>query len=104
MRARERQRHRQKEKPAPHREPDVGLDPRTQGSWPELKVDVQPLSHPSIPKKSLLFYFFNIILYGHYIPAVNCDSINSNSSSNSLHNRKPISISDFKTLVIEGGA
>ena len=26
----ERQRHRQREKQAPHREPDVGLDPRTQ--------------------------------------------------------------------------
>ena len=29
---RERQRHRQREKQAPCREPDVGLDPRTQGS------------------------------------------------------------------------
>ena len=27
-------------------EPDVGLDPRTPGSPPELKADAQPLSHP----------------------------------------------------------
>ena len=45
----ERQRHRQKEKQALCREPDVGLDPRTPGSWPELKADAQPLSHPGAP-------------------------------------------------------
>ena len=28
------------------REPNVGLDPRTPGSWPEPKADAQPLSHP----------------------------------------------------------
>ena len=43
----ERQRHRQREKQAPCREPDAGLDPRTLGSRPELKVDTQPLSHPA---------------------------------------------------------
>ena len=32
------------------REPDVGLDHRTPGSWPELKADVQPLSHPVVPQ------------------------------------------------------
>ena len=31
------------------REPNVGLDPRIQGSHPEPKVDVQPRSHPSVP-------------------------------------------------------
>ena len=30
-------------------EPDVGLDPMTPGSRPELKADAQPLSHPGIP-------------------------------------------------------
>ena len=44
MRDTERQRHRQKEKQAPCREPDVGLDPRTWGSCPELKASVQPNS------------------------------------------------------------
>ena len=34
MRDTERQRHRQKEKQAPCREPDVGLDPRSPGSHP----------------------------------------------------------------------
>ena len=41
------ERHREAEgKQAPHGEPDAGLDPRTPGSWPEPKVDAQPLSHP----------------------------------------------------------
>ena len=43
------QRHRQREKQAPCREPDVGLDPRTPGSFPGLKVGTKPLSHPGIP-------------------------------------------------------
>ena len=32
----------------PCREPDVGLDPRTPGSRPELRADAQLLSHPGI--------------------------------------------------------
>ena len=48
MRDRERQRHRLREKQDPCREPDVGLDPRTPGSRPELKADAPPLSHPGI--------------------------------------------------------
>ena len=48
MRDRERQRHRQKEKLALHREPDMGLNPGTLGSHPQLKADAQPLSHPGI--------------------------------------------------------
>ena len=46
MRDTERQRHRQREKQALCGESDVGLDPRTPGSRPEPKADVQPLSHP----------------------------------------------------------
>ena len=49
MRDTERQRHRQREKRAPCREPSVGLDPWTPGSRPELKADAQMLSHPGIP-------------------------------------------------------
>ena len=37
-RGREKQRHRQREKQAPCREPDVGLDPGTLGSHPGLKA------------------------------------------------------------------
>ena len=48
MRDTERQRHRQKEKPTPCEEPDVGLHPRTPGSNPELEADAQPLSHPGV--------------------------------------------------------
>ena len=46
MRDTERQRHRQREKQTPCREPDVGLDPWTLGLHPEPKADTQPLSHP----------------------------------------------------------
>ena len=50
----ERQRHRQREKQAPCREPDVGLDPRTPGSHPGLKAGAKLLSHPGIPPENIL--------------------------------------------------
>ena len=37
-REREAQGYKQREKQAPHREPDVGLDPRAPGSHPGLKA------------------------------------------------------------------
>ena len=47
-RERERQRHRQREKQAPCGEPDVGLEPRTQGS-PELVIlNSETVNTPSI--------------------------------------------------------
>ena len=49
-----RQKHRQKDKQSPCREPNVGLDPGTPGSCPEPKADAQPLSHSGIPR-GLLF-------------------------------------------------
>ena len=49
MRETERKRHRQREKQALCREPNVGLDPRSPGSHPEPKADTQPLSHPCVP-------------------------------------------------------
>ena len=39
----------QREKQAPHREPDAGLDSGTPGSNLEPKTDAQPLSHSGIP-------------------------------------------------------
>ena len=42
-------RHRQREKQAPLREPDAGLDPGTLGSCCEPKADAQPMSHPDVP-------------------------------------------------------
>ena len=45
---RERGRDRRREKQAPHREPDVGLDPRIPGSRPGPKAGAKPLSHPGI--------------------------------------------------------
>ena len=44
----DRERERQREKGAPHKEPDVGLNPIL-GSHPVLKADAQPLNHPGIP-------------------------------------------------------
>ena len=38
-----------REKQAPCRDPDVGLDPGTLGSWLEPKADPQPPSHPDVP-------------------------------------------------------
>ena len=46
---REKQRHRQREKQAPCREPKVGLDPGTPGPYPRPKAGAKPLSHPGIP-------------------------------------------------------
>ena len=43
------ERHRQREKQAPCREPDVGLDPGTPGSRPGPKAGAKPLGHPGIP-------------------------------------------------------
>ena len=57
------QRHRQREKQASCGEPDVGLDPGTQGSFPEPKADAQPLSHPGIPNPDFLnnMYYINYL-------------------------------------------
>ena len=48
MRDTERQKHRQRDKQALCGETDVGFHPRTVGSPPEPKADVQPLSHPGV--------------------------------------------------------
>ena len=53
QRKRQRPRHRQREKQTPHKEPDVGFDPGTLGSRPELKTDTQPLSNPGAPLHGL---------------------------------------------------
>ena len=45
----QRQRHRQKEKQAPHKEPNEGTRSWIPGSGPEPKADIQPLSHPGVP-------------------------------------------------------
>ena len=45
---RDTERQRQKEKEAPCKEPDVGLDPRTLGFYPKLKADSQLLSLPGV--------------------------------------------------------
>ena len=44
---------RQREKQAPRREPDVGLDPGSQ-DHDEPKAGAQLLSHPGIPKDYIL--------------------------------------------------
>ena len=59
MRDRERETEveRQREKQAPCREPDVGLDPGTPGSCPGLKAGAQPLILPGVLVEGL---------YGHF--------------------------------------
>ena len=47
---REGQRHRQRGKQPPCKEPDVGLDPKIPGAQPEPKADAQPLSHLGLPE------------------------------------------------------
>ena len=50
---RDRERDRQREKQAPCKEPNMGLDPGTPGSYPGLKADAKPLSHPGILSANL---------------------------------------------------
>ena len=45
----ERQIHRQREKQASCRKPNVGLYPGTLGSCPGPKADAQPLRYPGVP-------------------------------------------------------
>ena len=58
---RDTQRNRQKEKQAPCRKPDVGLDLGTPGSRPEPKADTQPLSHPGVPLSNVLTTFRDML-------------------------------------------
>ena len=74
-RQREGQRHTCREKQAPFREPDVGLNPGTPRSRSGAKAEAQPLSHPGIPSFHCLskhelgcswvrfkpFYLYNIM-------------------------------------------
>ena len=46
---RKRQKHSRGRSRLPHRQPNMGLDPRTLGSHPEPKAGTQPLSHPGVP-------------------------------------------------------
>ena len=50
----QRQRYRQRGKQASCGEPNAGFNPRTLESWPESKVDAQPLSHRGAPKVRFL--------------------------------------------------
>ena len=69
MRERDRQRHRQREKQALCREPNVGLNPGTPGSCPGPKAGGKPLSHPGVPlptifkAKDLVSATYNIMIF-----------------------------------------
>ena len=52
MRDRERQSETQADGEADSRKPDMGLDPRSPGSHPELKGSAKPLSHPGCPLRN----------------------------------------------------
>ena len=60
MRDKGRQRHRQREKQAPCRESDAGLDLRIPGSCPGPKAGAQLLSHPGVPKSLMLNHLSHI--------------------------------------------
>ena len=47
----------ERQKQAPRREPNVGLDPRTPGSHPGPKAGAKPLSHSGIPNNLNLYLF-----------------------------------------------
>ena len=51
MRDTQKQKLRQRENPAPCREPDMGLDPRTPGPRPEPKTRCSTTESPSCPSK-----------------------------------------------------
>ena len=70
---RDRQGHKQREKQAPCREPDAGLDPGTPGSGPGLKAGTKPLSHQGIPSK----YFLRASVY----QVIGNSSLNKGSTS-----------------------
>ena len=55
-----RQRHRQREKQAPLREPDMGLNPWSPGSHPGPKAGTKPLSPPGIPVLCNIYVDFTV--------------------------------------------
>ena len=57
----QRQRHRQREKQAPCKEPDVGLEPGNPGSHPEPKAGAQLLSHAGIPESLTVLPWFSTV-------------------------------------------
>ena len=65
---RQRQRHRQREKQAICGDPNMGLNLRTLGSFPEPKADAQPLSYPCAPPCSSLNFsnFFSPNFFSCY--------------------------------------
>ena len=70
----ERQRHRQREKQASCREPDMGLDPGTPGSGPGQKAGAQPLSHPGIPPAHFITLESSLITVSHCLYFALCVS------------------------------
>ena len=51
----QRQRHGPRQKQAPGREPDAGLDPETRGPRPEPGAGAQPLSLPGVPRRQSFY-------------------------------------------------
>ena len=77
--------HRQREKQAPCREPDVGLDQGTTGSHPEPKAGAQPLSHPGIPYSSFSIvrvYFSTLVPFCDFKAFLGLPDINSETLNN----------------------
>ena len=60
-------RHREKEKQAPCREPDVGLHLGSPGSRPGPKADPQPVTHPGVPEMVLYIKQHNLIFFSLFL-------------------------------------
>ena len=67
-----RERHRQKEKQAPCRKPNVGLIPQTPGSRLEPRADGQLLSHPVVPNSIFLYLIIGIPMLSVVVPILSC--------------------------------
>ena len=81
------QRHRQREKQATCREPNMGLDPGTPGSGPGPKAGVKLLSHPGIPSITLLF---SVLSHLHLLPCWPVCAYPSPQTQSSQYSQQPV--------------
>ena len=107
---REGQRHRQREKQVPCRDPDVGLDSGSPGSCRKLKADAQSLSHPGVPMTEFLmsfvmsmihqgFFFLGLLLFLFFLFIYSQETEAGKRHSTAEPPRCPCSIFTFTYLL-----
>ena len=84
------QRHRQREKQAPHGGPDTGLNPRTLESQAERKADPQPLTHPCAPTEHLLWIRLSATCWTEQTCFLHSGSVQSRGASGTQHSHEVI--------------